>query len=271
MEKEKIKLWKDTETPFFNKDFNTNDNINTSTITPFLLNDKKIHPCIIIVPGGGYTHRAEHEGAPIAKWLNERGINSFVANYRVEPYSYPAPIIDVKRAIKFIRFHSEKFMIDPNKIGIMGFSAGAHIACCSAEYYDDEEYSPRDAVDKTSARPDLCVLCYPVISMKDEFCHMGSKERIAKNNPKLEKKLSCEDNIREDMPPVFIWHTFEDKSVPVRNSLEMAIALKEKEIPFELHIYPNGRHGLGMTKCVDIDGTNKWPDSFENWLKRNGF
>lgn len=267
---EKIRLWK-KEIPFFSKTLNTENNTNTPYITPFIINDKKTHPSMIILPGGGYTHRAEHEGAPIAKWLNDRGINSFVVDYRVEPYSYPAPLIDVKRAIKYVRFHAEKFMINPNKIGIMGFSAGAHIACCVTEYFDDTEYEPKDDIDKISAKPNLCVLCYPVITMKDEFCHTGSKERITVGNKELEKKLSCEDNVRSDMPPTFIWHTFEDKSVPVRNSLELAISLKEKEVPFELHIYPEGRHGLGITKCIDIEGVNKWTESFENWLKRNNF
>ena len=104
--------------------------------------------------------------------------------------------------------------------------------------------------------------------MKDEFCHQGSKDRVTGGKAELIKKLSCEDNVREDMPPVFMWHTFEDMSVPVRNSLEMALSLKEKNVPFELHIYPNGRHGLGIIKCVDIEGTNKWTECFENWLKR---
>jgi len=267
----RIKLWKEDRIPFFSCEYDGEENIDTSSITPYTINDDKVHPCVIVVPGGGYTHRAQHEGEPIALWLNDRGISAFVVDYRVEPYCYPAPIVDIKRAIKFVRYNSKKFMINPDKIGIMGFSAGAHAACCAAEFYDENEYPPADEIDNVSARPNICVFCYPVITMKDEFCHAGSKERILKNNSLLEKKLSCEENIRDDMPPVFLWHTFEDKSVPVRNSLEMAISLKEKEIPFELHIYPNGRHGLGMTKCVNIEGTNKWVDALENWLKRNGF
>ena len=268
---EKIKLWQNDKIPFFSKTLNTQNNTNTPYITPFIINDKKKRPAMIIIPGGGYTHRAEHEGAPIAKWLNDRGINSFVVDYRVAPYSYPVPLIDVKRAVKYVRFHAEKFMIHPDKIGIMGFSAGAHTACCAAEYFDDMEYEPEDDIDKTSGKLNLCVLCYPVITMKEEFCHIGSKERITGGNKELEKKLSCEDNVRSDMPPTFIWHTFEDKSVPVRNSLELAVSLKEKEVPFELHIYPEGRHGLGITKCTDIEGVNKWTESFENWLNRNNF
>lgn len=268
---EKIKLWENGKIPFFNEDFQTEANLNTSVITPFIVDDGKVHAGVVVVPGGGYTHRAEHEGEPIARWLNERGINAFVVDYRIEPYSYPVPMVDIKRAVKFVRFYAEKFMTYPDKIGIMGFSAGAHAACCSTEFYDEEDYEPFDDIDKVSARPDICVLCYPVITMKDEFCHLGSKERILGGNLSLEKKLSCEENVREDMPPVFLWHTFEDMSVPVRNSLEMAIALKAKEIPFELHIYPNGRHGLGIVKCVDVEGTNKWTECFENWLWRNGF
>ncbi len=265
----KIKLWSDNEIPFYDEKFLTEENKETSVITPYLIDDNKVHPCMVIIPGGGYTHRAEHEGGPIAKWLNERGINAFVVDYRIEPYTYPAPVVDAKRAVKYVRYYADKFNIDPNKIGIMGFSAGAHLACCATEFFDENEYNPKDEIDKVSAKPNACVLCYPVITMKDEFCHVGSKERITGGNKELEKKLSCEDNVREDMPPVFIWHTVEDKSVPVRNSLEMALSLKEKEVPFEMHIYPNGRHGLGIVKCVDVEGTNKWTEAFENWLKRN--
>ncbi len=266
-----FKLWENGKIPFFKEEFQTEENLNTSIVKSFIINDGKFHSGMIIVPGGGYTHRAEHEGEPIAKWLNEQGINAFVVDYRIEPYSHPVPMVDVKRAIKFVRFHSEKFMTIPNKIGIMGFSAGAHVACCATEFYDEEDYEYCDNIDKVSARPDACVLCYPVITMKDEFCHSGSKERILGGNLSLEKKLSCEENVRDDMPPVFLWHTFEDMSVPVRNSLEMALSLKAKEIPFELHIYPNGRHGLGIVKCVDVEGTNKWTQCFQNWLWRNGF
>ncbi len=265
---EKINLWENGEIPFFNEKYNIGENLTAPVITPYIIDDGKIHSCVIIVPGGGYTHRAEHEGAPIAKWLNARNISAFVVDYRIEPYSYPAPVVDVKRAVKYVRFHYEKFNINPEKIGIMGFSAGAHAACLATEYSDEQEYSPKDETDKTSAKPNACILCYPVITMNDEFCHKGSKERISGENPGLYKKLSCEKNVRGDMPPVFMWHTFEDKSVPVRNSLEMALALKEKNVPFELHIYPDGRHGLGIVKCADIEGTNKWTESFENWLKR---
>lgn len=263
----KINLW-DGEIPFFNEEYNTVENLNAPVITAYTIDDEKPHPCVVIVPGGGYTHRAEHEGEPIAKWLNERGISAFVVNYRVEPYSYPAPVVDVKRALKYVRFYSDKFNINPDKIGIMGFSAGAHVACLATEYFDEEEFPPIDEIDKTSAKPAACILCYPVITMSDEFCHQGSKERIACENSALYEKLSCEKHVRDDMPPVFIWHTFEDKSVPVRNSLEMALALNNKGIPFELHIYPKGRHGLGIVKCADVEGTNKWTESFENWLER---
>ena len=264
----KIKLWENNEIPFYKKEYDVGENLGTSAITPYIINDGKSHPCMVIVPGGGYTHRAEHEGEPIAKWLNNRGINAFVVDYRVEPYSYPAPVVDIKRGIKYRRFYSKKFNILPDKIGVMGFSAGAHATCLAVEYYDENEYTPTDEIDKVSSRPNACVLCYPVITMNDEFCHTGSKERISANNPALYEKLSCEKNVRDDMPPVFMWHTFEDMSVPVRNSLEMSLALKNKSIPFELHIYPSGRHGLGIVKCADVEGTNKWTDAFENWLKR---
>lgn len=265
---EKINLWEKGHIPFFNEKYSLAENIDTSSITPYIINDGKKHSCVIIVPGGGYTHRADHEGAPAAKWLNERNISAFVVNYRVYPYTYPAPIADVKRAVKYVRFYSEKFDIIPDKIGLMGFSAGAHAACIAAEYYDECDYSPADNIDAANGRPDVCILCYPVITMFGDYLHKGSREQLIGDNPSLFEKLSCEKNVRSDMPPVFMWHTFEDKSVPVYNSLKMALALKEKEIPFELHVYPNGRHGIGIVKCTDVEGTNKWTKCFENWLER---
>lgn len=267
---EKIRLWKG-KPPFFNEDFQNDENREAPCVTPYIVNDGSVHPCIVVVPGGGYSHRALHEGEPIARWLNDKGINAFVVDYRVEPYMYPAPVIDVKRAVRYVRFYAERFAVDPERIGIIGFSAGAHAACCASLYFEDFEYDEKDDIDMICARPDICALCYPVITFKDGFCHEGSRERLIGRDRSLISKLSCEENVSENMPPVFMWHTFEDQSVPVRNSLEMALALKKHEVPFELHIFPNGRHGLGMERCVDIEGVNKWPDLFLNWLRRMNF
>lgn len=267
---ERIKLW-ETDSPYFNEELQTEANEGTSTITPYIINDGKKHKAIIICPGGGYKHRAVHEGEGTALWLNERGINAFVVDYKVFPYRHPVPFADVKRAVRYVRHFADKFNVDKDGIGIMGFSAGAHVACCVTEYYDKFETDVLDDIDSESARPDICVLCYPVISLNSEYCHEGSKERLTDNDEELSRILSCEEHVRDDMPPVFMWHTVEDKSVPLRNSLEMAKALKEKNIPFEYHVFPYGRHGSSIVKCKDIEGTKNWPELFYSWLKRQGF
>lgn len=272
MSLKKINLW-ESNPPLFDEKYNAanESNIGTPSITPYIINDEKKHPVVLVIPGGGYTHRADHEGEPTALWLNRQGINAFVFNYRVEPYMYPVQLIDVQRAVKFIKFNADKFNIISDKVGVMGFSAGAHIACMLSEYFDEIFYENKDEIDALDARPDICVLCYPVITMNAQFAHEGSVKRLIGEKKELISKLSGEMNVREDMPPVFLWHTAEDKSVPVRNSIEMAMALKQKEVPFELHIFPDGRHGTSIVKCVGIKGTEKWPDILMDWLERMNF
>lgn len=270
-----IKLW-ENKIPFYNEDFQTKDNENTATINAYTVDDGKKHSAVVICPGGGYTHRANHEGEGIALWLNSLGISAFVVNYRVNPYIHPVELTDAKRAMKYVRYNSDKFNIYADKIGIMGFSAGAHLAGCVAEYYDkidnidniDSNYN-NDPIDNTSAKPDMLCLCYPVVTLCESYGHMGSRENLLGEYADLSVRLSLEKNVREDMSPTFIWHTFEDKSVPVINSLELAKSLKENNIPFELHIFPEGRHGLGLAE--DIEGTSQWSQLFVDWLKRTEF
>jgi len=266
---EYINLWKN-KIPFFNEEFQTEENINCPSISPFIIDDNNKHSCIIIFPGGGYNHRAEQKGEKVAKWLNCIGINAFVLNYRVFPYKYPANFVDAKRAIKFVRYNCQKFNIFNNKIGVMGFSAGGHLACTVTQHYDKtEDYDINDDINSVSARPDICVLCYPVISFNKKIRHEGSALNFIDNVDSVADKFSCEKNVNSDMPPVFIWHTVEDKSVNVINSIELSKALKEKNIPFEMHIFPNGRHGLGLAE--DTAGTSQWRALFENWIKEQKF
>jgi acetyl esterase/lipase len=260
-----IKIWNETPKGY-KREYDKDANDALPYMEEFVINDGKKHSCFIVLPGGGYDHLADHEGAPFAKALNKLGISCFVLHYRVAPYLHPIYLYDVKRAVRYVRYNAEKYNIIEDKIGIMGFSAGAHLSCLCAQNFDKFEYQPEDDVDKVSARPDALCLCYPVISVTKDIQHERSGKNLCGDDEEIRKALSCELNVREDMPPTFIWHTFEDKSVDCRNSVELAMALKEKNVKFELHIFPDGRHGLGFAD--EVEGTNKWFGLFTDWLKR---
>lgn len=238
------------------------------SVTPYLLPGKQ-NSCVIVCPGGAYGMRADHEGEPIAKMLNDAGLSAFVLNYRVAPYHHPVEMMDVKRSVRFVRFHSKRFGIDPGKIWILGFSAGGHLAVTALEHFDYGVDSG-DEIDRVSSRPDAGVLCYAVVSLLNHT-HIGSRVNLLDEEEcvPLCAQLSGEYHVREDMPPVFLWHTAADSCVPVQNSLNMAIALKQKNIPFELHIFPDGEHGLGLAQ--NTPGADQWPSLLVNWLHRIGF
>ncbi len=226
----------------------------------FTIKDGAVHPAVIICPGGGYNHLSNHEGDNVAARLNTYGISCFVLEYGM---LWPQPLADGKRAIRHVRSNASQYNIDENRIGIMGFSAGAHLAGMCAEFFDKfEDENP------VSARPDVCCLCYPVVTLSKSYGHFGSR-RMLEGSEHLLETLSLENSAREDMPPVFIWHTFEDKSVPVENSLELAKALKAKGVVCELHVFPDGRHGSDLAE--NIEGTCQWTDLFINFLKRQNF
>ncbi len=263
-----INIW--NKTPLgYNKEYDNEYNTNRPELEEFAIRDGKRHSCFLILPGGGYDHLSNHEGANVAKRLNEKGISAFVLYYRVKPYAHPVYLWDVKRAMRYIRYNADRYGIEPNKIGIMGFSAGGHLGCLCAEHYDSFEHEPTDDTDNVSARPDLLCMCYPVVSITKSISHARSGDNMCGGNNHVRELLSCELNVREDMPHTFIWHTFEDKSVDCRNSLEFASAMKEKEQYFELHIFPEGKHGLDIAE--GIKGTEQWFSLFCNWLKREDF
>ncbi|MCD8091157.1 MAG: alpha/beta hydrolase [Clostridiales bacterium] len=232
-------------------------------IKPFLINDNKLHPAIIIVPGGGYNHLSNHEGDNVAERLNRLGISCFVITY---DFMFPGSLRDIKKAVRQVRKNAEKYSVDPGHVGVMGFSAGAHLAGLCAEHFDRFEAEGENT--EISARPDICCLCYPVVTLSKSYGHMGS--RITLNGrDDLAEVLSLEESVRSDMPPVFIWHTFEDKSVPVENSLEMAKALKSVGVECELHVFQHGRHGSDLAE--NIPGTKSWVPLFADFLERQGF
>lgn len=242
------------------------------SLTPYLVEGAK--GVVIVCPGGGYTHLADHEGRPIAERLNEAGISAFVLRSRLAPYHYPAQLHDVQRAVRVVRAHHKQLGVAPDKIAVLGFSAGGHLAGMAATMYDDPDATVEngDAIDALSCRPDAAVLCYPVVSMIESCTHQGSCQNLTgfPDAPQeMRSRLSLERRVSDTTPPVFLWHTAEDDCVPVDNSLRFARAMHEKNRPFSLHIYPHGRHGLGLAAETPL--ACAWMDETIRWLKDLGF
>ena len=234
---------------------------------------------MVICPGGGYGGLAAHEGKGYALWLNDHGIAAFVLKYRLgsNGYHHPAMLNDVQRAVRAVRFHAAEWKIDPAKIGVMGSSAGGHLASTAVTHFDAGLPDAADPVDRVSSRPDLGILCYPVISM-GALTHGGSKRNLLGPNPApdLVTLLSSELQVTKETPPCFIWHTAADPAVPVQNSLMFAAALAEKKVPFDLHIYEKGGHGLGLGHAYEPGKTDPslllaWTRELDFWLKARGF
>ncbi len=237
-------------------------------LVPYICEGAK--SAVVVCPGGAYEFRAPHEGGEIAKWFNSIGITAFVLEYRVAPNMHPAPLADAMRAVKYVRHNAEEYGIDKNKIAIMGFSAGGHLASSLSVHYDKDIYEPTDAVDEESCKPDATILCYPVIDM-GEYRHDGSRRNLLGENPPLEIKelMSTYKQVTKDTPPAFLWHTSCDAAVPVENSLMYANALSKVQVPFEMHIYPIGHHGLGL--APELSHVAHWNRSCYRWLRLLGF
>jgi acetyl esterase/lipase len=230
---------------------------------------------MVICPGGGYTGLAAHEGGDYARFLNEQGIAGFVLKYRLGSagYRHPAMLQDAARAVRTVRARAKEWNIDPKHVGIMGSSAGGHLASTLLTHFDAGNPDATDVIERESSRPDLGILCYAVITM-GQYTHQGSKANLLGRNPspELVQDLSNELRVTKDTPPCFIWHTSEDKTAPVENSLQFAAALRQAGVPFDLHIYQKGAHGLGL-------GTQQWNPSRRlpwtldcvYWLRIQGF
>ena len=245
-------------------------NTDCPSIELFLLDGNDPYPAMLIAPGGGYSHRAEHEAYPVAQWLNSIGISAIVLHYRVAPFSHPIPLVDAQRAIRMVRYHAPEWNLDPNRIGILGFSAGGHLASTSGTHFDLGNRQAEDPIERISSRPDVMVLCYPVITM-GEYTHEGSRNNLLGESPSMEmiQLLSSESQISKDTPPTFLWHTADDAAVDVENSLLFTSMLNRHKIPFELHVFESGRHGLGMAE--EHPEAKAWPGLCEAWLRKRGF
>lgn len=227
---------------------------------------------VVVFPGGGYCRRVPHEGQSIAGWLNGMGLHAFVCQYRVDPHRYPSALADAQRAIRIVRSMSKALDIKKDKVGIIGFSAGGHLAANLATMYNEKVYENTDKMDKLDARPDACVLGYAVATFK-QYGHEASRDNLLGKDADQEiiDKLSPEKCITKDTPPCFIWSTADDPVVPVQNSLDFAHGLATNNVDFEMHIYQNGAHGLGLTKPDNKEVCREWAFACEKWLFKQGF
>ncbi|MCW8130666.1 MAG: alpha/beta hydrolase [Planctomycetota bacterium] len=240
-------------------------------LTPYLLEGPGPHACVIVCPGGGYQTRAQHERDPISIWLNQAGVSSFVLDYRVKPYQHPVPLLDAQRAIRTVRARAQEWRLDPQRIGILGFSAGGHLASSASTFHDEGIPDAKDPIDRQSCRPDALVACYAVITFDETYGHRGCRTNFLGEtpDPALVKRVSLENSVTSRNPPAFIWHTTDDPVVPVENALVFGIALRKAGVPYELHSFPHGRHGLGL--AGDDPTVGAWTGLCERWLKNIGF
>jgi acetyl esterase/lipase len=229
---------------------------------------------MVICPGGGYEHLAPHEGNDYALWLNQHGVTCFVLKYRLgsNGYHHPAMLNDAARAVRWVRAHADEYDIDPKRVGIMGSSAGGHLAATLITHFDEGDADAADPVERQSSRPDLAILCYPVITM-DRYTHAGSRYNLLGDDqtPELIKELSNELQVKTNTPPCFIWTTFEDKTVPMENSMLFASALRKKHVPFALHIYDKGGHGMGLKDRPPFANPHPWAADCLFWLNEQKF
>lgn len=242
------------------------------TLTPYLPpRERATGAAVIVCPGGGYQMLADHEGRPVAEWLNTLGIAAFVLKYRIAPrYHHPAPMLDAQRALRLVRARAGEWGIDSRRIGILGFSAGGHLASTAATHFDAGKPDAGDPIERVSSRPDLVILVYPVITMREQT-HGGSKRNLlgAQPDPRMVALMSNDEQVSKDTPPAFLIHTVNDAAVPVENSLLFAAALRRAGVPYEMHLYERGPHGFGLAPNDPI--LSSWPARCADWLRLHGF
>ncbi|MBP3655777.1 MAG: alpha/beta hydrolase [Clostridia bacterium] len=256
---EKILLWPEGRTPYMEECAGQP----APTLEAFPAEGSK--GAVVVCPGGGYTHKAQHEGAPIARMLQEAGVSAYVLDYRVAPCPYETPLGDAQRAVRTVR------AMGYEKVAILGFSAGGNLACCAATLWDLGCPEAEDPIERQSCRPDGLISCYSVVSMT-QHTHIGSVKSLLgeqAGSVVLQRRFSAERNVTKDTPPAFIWHTASDGAVPVENSLNLAAAMSLHGVPFELHIFPEGRHGLGLSH--DVPAAAQWVPLCRRWLKDGGY
>lgn len=247
-----------------------NADADTPAITVFLPRVMQPNtPAVIVCPGGAYEHLADnHEGRQVANYFNSLGVAAFVLRYRLGPrYHHPIELDDAQRAIRLLRSHTTDWQLDPGRIGIVGFSAGGHLAMTASTHADNGTPSSADPVDRNSSKVDFAVLGYPVISMTEPWTHTGSRTNLlgANPDPLLARSLSGETSVTKDAPPTFIFQTNEDKTVPAENSVYYYLALRKAGVPAEMHIFEKGPHGVGL--ATDDPALSEWSRLLTNWLR----
>ena len=256
-------LWEDEKIPLFQAAY--------GDFKPYidaypLENGRTDNPCVLVIPGGAYAFvSVKDEGEKVCRFLNANGYSAVMLNYRVAPYAYPCMLLDAQRAVRTVRFHAAAWGIDPAKIGVMGFSAGGHLCCMTALCADDGK-PDGDEIDAVSCRVNTAAPCYAVSSLDPAITHMGTHDNFLgpDGDERLAFDFSAENLIRDDAPPVFLWHTAEDGAVPPACSLRFAGALIDRGVPVELHIFPYGGHGSDLAENLPL--ADQWPALYVKWL-----
>jgi acetyl esterase/lipase len=253
-----------------------NDDGDKPSLTIYLPEkEKATGAAVVIFPGGGYGHLAmDHEGHQIAQWLNSIGVAGFIVKYRHRNsgagYGHPAPIQDAQRAIRMVRYRAKQWGVDPGRIGIIGFSAGGHLASTAGTHFNTRYSKPVDETDRCSARPDFMILMYPVISFTEWYTHKGSMVNLLGKNPDkdLMENFSNEKQVTPETPPTFLVHADDDKVVPAENSVAFYLALRKAKVPAEMHIYEKGGHGFGPG--IGKGSCSSWMARCADWMKGRG-
>ena len=237
--------------------------------------EKATGAAVVICPGGGYGHLAmDHEGHQIAQWLNSFGVAGFILQYRHRNsgsgYGHPAPLQDAQRAVRTVRARANEWKVDSARIGILGFSAGGHLASSAGTHFQNRYSDAKDSIDKFSCRPDFMILIYPVISFTEWCTHKGSRRNLLGDDlqKELVENLSNERQVTPDTPPTFLVHGNDDTGVPAENSIFFYLALRKAKVPAEMHIYENGRHGFGLGK--QLGAVSSWPLRCTEWMRGRG-
>jgi acetyl esterase/lipase len=242
------------------------------TLTLYRANGRGAGTAVIVAPGGGYVNLAmNHEGRQVANWLNSLGVTAFVLKYRLGPkYHHPIELGDAQRAIRLVRSRAQEFGIQPDRVGMMGFSAGGHLTASAGTHFDAGNTSAADPIDRVGSRPDFMILAYPVISFDPAIAHMGSMRALIGDppDPKLVQLMSNELQVTAQTPPTFLFHTNADTGVVAENSVRFYLALRAAKVPAEMHIFQNGPHGVGL--AMSDPALQAWPGLLASWLRVRG-
>jgi acetyl esterase/lipase len=247
-------------------------NVQVPTLTPYLAPEgRRSGTAVIICPGGGYNIlAADHEGRAPAEWLNSLGVSAFVLKYRLKEYGHPAPLRDVLRAVRLLRQDAAQWGIAPDRIGVLGFSAGGHLAASAGTLFEEADGRTGAAMDAVSARPDFMVLVYPVIRLIGPDAHTGSGKSLlgANATPEMLERYSLDSRVTKNTPPAFLVHGGTDKAVPPENSVLFYLALRRAGVPAEMHLYREGAHGIGLRP--GNGPMSDWPKRCAEWLAAKG-